>query len=111
VALLTVGAFEGNAAFDAIGTVRPDRDRSASFGHDRPRIMTDRRAHSLVLAFAFATSCATTSQQGAREVKLTLYPREGHPAWTETYRRTDLYECFLKHAALPRRIPCLGFRL
>jgi predicted peptidase len=31
------------------------------------------------------------------EVHLTIYPREGHDAWTETYRRQDLYEWFLKH--------------
>jgi predicted peptidase len=30
-------------------------------------------------------------------VELTLYQREGHDAWTETYRRRHLYEWFLKH--------------
>jgi predicted peptidase len=34
---------------------------------------------------------------GAGEVKLTVYPRDGHDAWTETYRRHDLYEWFLSH--------------
>ena len=33
-------------------------------------------------------------------VELTLYPREGHDAWTETYRRRHLYEWFLKHRRL-----------
>jgi hypothetical protein len=77
--------------------------------------MTDRAAPPLVLALAFVTACATTpepatprskSRQLARdleqcagtgEVKLTFYPSEGHNAWTETYRRTDLYEWFLKY--------------
>jgi predicted peptidase len=31
------------------------------------------------------------------DVELTVYPRDGHDAWTETYRRQDLYEWFLKH--------------
>ncbi len=31
------------------------------------------------------------------EVKLTIYPRKGHDAWSETYGRPDLYEWFLKH--------------
>jgi predicted peptidase len=34
---------------------------------------------------------------GRGEVKLTMYPREGHDAWTETYRRQDLYEWMLSH--------------
>ena len=34
---------------------------------------------------------------GKGEVRLTFYQREGHDSWTETYRRTDLYEWFLKH--------------
>jgi predicted peptidase len=34
---------------------------------------------------------------GDKDVKLTLYPRDGHDAWTETYRRKDLYDWFLKH--------------
>jgi predicted peptidase len=34
---------------------------------------------------------------GGREVKLTVYPREGHDAWTETYRRQDLYDWMLLH--------------
>jgi predicted peptidase len=36
-------------------------------------------------------------QCGDKDVKLTVYPRDGHDAWTETYRRQDLYEWFLKH--------------
>lgn len=35
---------------------------------------------------------------GARDVKLTIYPRDGHDAWTETYRRQELYEWFLTRA-------------
>jgi predicted peptidase len=31
------------------------------------------------------------------DVEITLYPRDGHDAWTETYRRQDLYEWFLEH--------------
>jgi predicted peptidase len=31
------------------------------------------------------------------EVRLTIYPRDGHDAWTETYRRRDLYEWMLSH--------------
>jgi predicted peptidase len=31
------------------------------------------------------------------EAKLTIFPTDGHDAWTETYRRKDLYEWFLKH--------------
>jgi predicted peptidase len=38
---------------------------------------------------------------GRGEVKLTIYARDGHDAWTETYRRHDLYEWFLKHAKTP----------
>lgn len=34
---------------------------------------------------------------GGGEVKLTVYPRDGHDAWTETYRRRDIYEWFLEH--------------
>ncbi len=34
---------------------------------------------------------------GAGEVKLTIYPRDGHDAWTETYRRRELYDWFLRH--------------
>ena len=34
---------------------------------------------------------------GSGEVKLTMYPREGHDAWTEAYRSQDLYDWFLKH--------------
>jgi predicted peptidase len=29
---------------------------------------------------------------GRGEVRLTVYPRDGHDAWTETYRRQDLYD-------------------
>jgi predicted peptidase len=35
---------------------------------------------------------------GNAEVLVTLYPREGHDAWTETYRRRDLYDWMLRHA-------------
>jgi predicted peptidase len=38
---------------------------------------------------------------GRGEVKLTIYPRDGHDAWTETYRRHDLYEWFLKQVKTP----------
>jgi predicted peptidase len=38
---------------------------------------------------------------GASEVNLTFYPSDGHDAWTETYRRTDLYEWFLKLGSEP----------
>ena len=31
------------------------------------------------------------------EAKLTIYPHQGHDAWTETYRTQALYEWFLKH--------------
>jgi len=31
------------------------------------------------------------------DVQLTLYPVEGHDAWSQTYNRSDLYEWFLKH--------------
>ena len=34
---------------------------------------------------------------GSGEVKLTMYPREGHDAWTETYRRQDVYDWMLSH--------------
>jgi predicted peptidase len=34
---------------------------------------------------------------GRGEVKLTMYPREGHDAWTETYRRQDVYDWMLSH--------------
>jgi predicted peptidase len=30
-------------------------------------------------------------------VELTIYPRDGHDAWTETYQRQDLYEWMLSH--------------
>jgi predicted peptidase len=30
------------------------------------------------------------------EAKLTIFPTEGHDAWTEAYRQKDLYEWFLK---------------
>jgi predicted peptidase len=30
------------------------------------------------------------------EAKLTIFPADGHDAWTETYRRKDLYEWFLR---------------
>lgn len=39
---------------------------------------------------------------GRGEVKVTIYPREGHDAWSETYRRKDLYDWFLKYAKTPR---------
>ncbi len=35
---------------------------------------------------------------GSGEVKLTIHPRDGHDAWTETYRHQDLYEWFLTRA-------------
>jgi dipeptidyl aminopeptidase/acylaminoacyl peptidase len=38
---------------------------------------------------------------GNAEVIVTLYPREGHDAWTETYRRRDLYEWMLRHRSSP----------
>jgi predicted peptidase len=38
---------------------------------------------------------------GNAEVRVTLYPREGHDAWTETYRRRDLYEWMLRHRSSP----------
>jgi predicted peptidase len=38
------------------------------------------------------------------EVRVTLYDRALHDAWTETYDRRDLYEWFLKHRAGPDRI-------
>jgi predicted peptidase len=31
------------------------------------------------------------------DVELTIYPRDGHDAWTETYRRQDLYDWMLRH--------------
>jgi len=31
------------------------------------------------------------------EVKLTIFPAEGHDAWTEAYRTNDLYEWLLRH--------------
>ena len=31
------------------------------------------------------------------DVELIVYPRDGHDAWTETYRRRELYEWFLRH--------------
>jgi predicted peptidase len=31
------------------------------------------------------------------DVRLTVYPAEGHDAWTRTYHRADLYEGFLMH--------------
>jgi predicted peptidase len=36
------------------------------------------------------------------EVRLTIYPQDGHDAWTETYRRQDLYEWFLSHSLTSR---------
>jgi predicted peptidase len=36
------------------------------------------------------------------EVKVTIYPREGHDAWTETYRHKDLYDWMLHHR---KRVP------
>ena len=39
---------------------------------------------------------------GRGEVRLTFYQREGHDAWTETFRRSNLYEWFLEH---PRAAP------
>jgi len=38
------------------------------------------------------------------DVRLTLYDRARHDAWTETYDRRDLYEWFLNHRAEPGRI-------
>jgi len=31
------------------------------------------------------------------DVRLTVYPAEGHDAWTRTYNRADLYDWFLMH--------------
>ncbi len=46
---------------------------------------------------ARAKRLARTLEECGGEVKRTTYPRDGHDAWTETYRRHDLYEWFLKH--------------
>jgi predicted peptidase len=46
---------------------------------------------------ARAKRLARELEQCGGEVRLTIYPREGHDAWTETYRRQDLYEWFLRH--------------
>ena len=34
---------------------------------------------------------------GVSDVKLTVYPKAGHDAWTETYNNPELYEWLLKH--------------
>ena len=34
---------------------------------------------------------------GCKEVKLTIYPRAKHDAWTETYDNPELYQWFLAH--------------
>ena len=47
-----------------------------------------------------AKKLARSLEECGAAVELTLYPREGHDAWTETYRRRDLYEWFLKHRRL-----------
>lgn len=44
-----------------------------------------------------AKSLAREVEACRGEAKLTVYPRDGHDAWTETYRRQDLYDWFLKH--------------
>jgi predicted peptidase len=38
---------------------------------------------------------------GRGEVRVTIYPREGHDAWTETYRRKELYDWMLRHRSSP----------
>jgi predicted peptidase len=35
---------------------------------------------------------------GAKDVKLTIYPKASHDAWTETYNSPELYEWLLKHS-------------
>jgi predicted peptidase len=38
---------------------------------------------------------------GRGEVRLTIYPRDGHDAWTETYRRQDLYDWMSRRGPAP----------
>jgi len=39
----------------------------------------------------------TLRKMGATNVKMTIYEREGHDCWSETYDNVELYEWFLKH--------------
>lgn len=40
---------------------------------------------------------AETLRACGGDVRLTIYPVDGHDAWSQTYNRSDLYDWFLKH--------------
>jgi predicted peptidase len=49
-----------------------------------------------------AKRLARALEECGGDVKLTIYPQDGHDAWTETYRRQELYEWFLSHSLTSR---------
>jgi predicted peptidase len=54
------------------------------------------------IPFGRAEKLARELEACGGEVKLTIYEKRDHDAWTETYRRGDLYDWMLRHR---KRVP------